>query len=64
MLPKALDDLIESLSLLPGVGPRTAERYGKKVYQKQNGKRLMRFLAVMQKIQGGHLKIICLKDGK
>lgn len=27
MLPKALSDLIESLALLPGVGPRTAERY-------------------------------------
>lgn len=27
MLPKALSDLIESLTFLPGVGPRTAERY-------------------------------------
>lgn len=27
MLPKALLDLIESLGSLPGVGPRTAERY-------------------------------------
>lgn len=27
MLPKALSDLIQSLALLPGVGPRTAERY-------------------------------------
>ncbi len=27
MLPKALSDLIESLAFLPGVGPRTAERY-------------------------------------
>lgn len=27
VLPKALDDLIEALGLLPGVGPRTAERY-------------------------------------
>lgn len=27
MLPKALNDLIEALALLPGVGPRTAERY-------------------------------------
>jgi recombination protein RecR len=26
-LPKALEDLIESLGTLPGVGPRTAERY-------------------------------------
>jgi len=27
VLPKALEDLIESLGNLPGVGPRTAERY-------------------------------------
>lgn len=27
VLPKALNDLIEALGLLPGVGPRTAERY-------------------------------------
>lgn len=27
MLPKALEDLIEALGLLPGVGARTAERY-------------------------------------
>ena len=27
MLPKALEDVIESLGMLPGVGPRTAERF-------------------------------------
>jgi recombination protein RecR len=27
ILPPALDELIEALGLLPGVGPRTAERY-------------------------------------
>lgn len=27
ILPQALEELIEQLSLLPGVGPRTAERY-------------------------------------
>lgn len=27
MLPKALEDLIDALGSLPGVGPRTAERY-------------------------------------
>lgn len=27
MLPKALEDVIETLGTLPGVGPRTAERY-------------------------------------
>ena len=26
-LPKALEDLIEALGQLPGVGPRSAERY-------------------------------------
>lgn len=28
MLPRALTDVINALGLLPGVGPRTAERYG------------------------------------
>ncbi len=28
MLPQALQDLIDALGTLPGVGPRTAERYG------------------------------------
>jgi len=27
MLPKALQDTIDALAELPGVGPRTAERY-------------------------------------
>ncbi len=27
MLPKALENAIEALGMLPGVGPRTAERY-------------------------------------
>ena len=27
MLPKALENVIEALGALPGVGPRTAERY-------------------------------------
>ena len=27
MLPSALNDVIETLGRLPGVGPRTAERY-------------------------------------
>ena len=27
MLPQALEDVIEALAMLPGVGPRTAERY-------------------------------------
>ena len=28
MLPRALSDVIDALGMLPGVGPRTAERYG------------------------------------
>ena len=27
MLPQALNNVIEALGMLPGVGPRTAERY-------------------------------------
>ena len=27
MLPKALTDVVNALGLLPGVGPKTAERY-------------------------------------
>ncbi len=38
MLPKALDDLIESLSLLPGVGPRTAERYAWALFKRPQNK--------------------------
>lgn len=38
MLPKALDDLIESLNLLPGVGPRTAERYAWALFKRPQGK--------------------------
>ena len=28
MLPEALQEVIDALGFLPGVGPRTAERYG------------------------------------
>lgn len=33
MLPKALEEAIEALGLLPGVGPRTAERYAYYLYK-------------------------------
>ena len=33
MLPKALEQAIEALGLLPGVGPRTAERYAYYLYK-------------------------------
>ncbi len=36
VLPKALEDLIEQLGKLPGVGPRTAERYALGVLKRSN----------------------------
>lgn len=36
VLPKALEDLIENLGKLPGVGPRTAERYALGVLKGSN----------------------------
>ncbi len=38
MLPKALDDLIEALGTLPGVGPRTAERYAWALFKRPDAK--------------------------
>ncbi|USN97240.1 MAG: recombination protein RecR [Candidatus Nomurabacteria bacterium] len=38
MLPKALDDLIEALGSLPGVGPRTAERYAWSLFKRPESK--------------------------
>jgi recombination protein RecR len=35
MLPKSLSNLIEALGKLPGVGPRTAERYAYYLYKSQ-----------------------------
>ncbi len=43
VLPKALEDLIESLGNLPGVGPRTAERYA--YYLLRNDPQLTRRLS-------------------
>ena len=42
ILPKALTELIDALSMLPGVGPRTAERYAYYILKSDpaNGKRL------------------------
>lgn len=37
MLPKALLELISAISALPGVGPRTAERYAYYIYQNDTG---------------------------
>ena len=38
MLPRALDDLIEALGSLPGVGPRTAERYAWALFKRPESK--------------------------
>ena len=38
MLPRALDDLIEALGSLPGVGPRTAERYAWALFKRPEAK--------------------------
>ncbi len=38
MLPKALDDLIDALGTLPGVGPRTAERYAWALFKSPDAK--------------------------
>jgi recombination protein RecR len=37
-LPRALQDLIDELSLLPGVGPRTAERYAYHILKSDKNK--------------------------
>ncbi len=38
MLPSALEDLIEALEMLPGVGSKTAERYAWVLFQKPQAK--------------------------
>jgi recombination protein RecR len=38
MLPQALEDVIDQLGSLPGVGPRTAERYAWSLFKKPDAK--------------------------
>ena len=38
LLPRALEDLVEALGKLPGVGPRSAERYAYFLLKNDNGK--------------------------
>lgn len=58
MLPKGLDDLIDSLGALPGVGPRTAERYAWALFKKPDTK--LKELA--ESISGLHSKVkLCPK---
>src|ERR1700721_1889029 len=48
-LPPALDELIEAFSLLPGVGPRSAERYAYSILKRDptSAKRLASALSVL-----------------
>lgn len=52
MLPQALIDLIEALGTLPGVGPRTAERYAYYLLKAQPDKRLRLQRAIEQLANG------------
>lgn len=51
-LPAALTDLIEALGLLPGVGPRTAERYAYHLV-KQNQHTAQKLADSLQGLHGG-----------
>ncbi len=51
-LPKALQDLIDELSLLPGVGPRTAERYAYFILKNDKNKS-QRLSRALQDVHGG-----------
>ena len=52
LLPPALDDLIEAFGLLPGVGPRTAERYAYYLLR-QAGDSPKKLAAALQALPGG-----------
>lgn len=52
LLPPALTDLIEAFGLLPGVGPRTAERYAYYLVR-QAGDSPQRLAAALQSLSGG-----------
>lgn len=52
LLPPALTDLIEAFGLLPGVGPRTAERYAYYLVR-QAGDSPQRLAAALQSLGGG-----------
>lgn len=53
VLPKPLDELIEALGQLPGVGPRTAERYAYFLLKADNGKSE----SLIAALEGLHQKI-------
>lgn len=52
MLPKALSQVIDALGMLPGVGPRTAERYGYYLF-KSNPKIAESIAESLQKLHSG-----------
>lgn len=52
ILPPALSDLIEAFSLLPGVGPRTAERYAYYMLR-QSGDAPHKLAAALEALSGG-----------
>ena len=52
LLPPALQDLIEAFGLLPGVGPRTAERYAYHLLR-QGGEAPQKLIAALQALPGG-----------
>ena len=52
LLPPALNDLIDAFGLLPGVGPRTAERYAYYLV-KQSGDNPQKIADALQQLKGG-----------
>ncbi len=52
ILPPALSDLIEAFALLPGVGPRTAERYAYYMVHHE-GDTSEKLAAALQNLRGG-----------
>ncbi|MFZ2494853.1 MAG: recombination mediator RecR [Candidatus Saccharimonadales bacterium] len=52
MLPKALQDLIDALGSLPGVGPRTAERYAYYLLKTSNHNRMRLSETVAEIVNG------------
>ncbi|MEK7600060.1 MAG: recombination mediator RecR [Patescibacteria group bacterium] len=52
ILPPALSDLIDAFGLLPGVGPRTAERYAYYLLR-QSGDTPQKLSAALQALSGG-----------
>jgi recombination protein RecR len=52
ILPPVLDDLIEAFGLLPGVGPRTAERYAYYL-ARHDQSRIHELAAALQDLPGG-----------